>query len=229
VDYDLKGAEKELKRAIELDPKYSSAYQWLSEVYNYLGNYNQALTEIDKALELDPLSMIINNNKGNVLGFGGKLDESIAQYKKTIELFPDATGPRSNLAAAYEAKGMFSEAVEQRQIVAKLAGISPENIKSLQLAFEKDGYQGYVQKQIEIQLDSQRLILEKDKNGYLPSFAIAINYARLQDKEKTLEYLNKAFDQREPQIAELKSRLPFAFLRDDPRFKELVKKVGIPE
>ncbi|MEQ1642503.1 MAG: tetratricopeptide repeat protein [Pyrinomonadaceae bacterium] len=229
-DYDLKGAERELKRAIELNPKYPSAYQWLAEVYHFSGNGDQALSEINKAIELDPLSMVINNQKGRVIDFGGKRDEAIAQFKKTIELFPDAASPRNNLADVYEAKGLYSEAVEQRLIQIKLLfGVSPENIKDLQLAFEKDGYRGFVQKQIDIQLDSQRSSLEKDKNAYLPAFRISETYARLQDKDKAFEYLNKAYDQREPQIAELKIRLPFAFLRDDSRFKELVKRVGMPE
>lgn len=229
-DYDLKGAERELKRAIELNPKYPSAYQWLAEVYNFSGNGDQALSEIGKAIELDPLSMVINNQKGRVIDFGGKRDEAIAQFKKTIELFPDAASPRNNLADVYEAKGMYPEAIEQRLIQIKLLfGVTRENLKELQLAFEKGGYKGFVQKQIDIQLDSQRSILEKDKNAYLPAFRISETYARLQDKDKAFEYLNRAYDQREPQIAELKIRLPFAFLRDDPRFKELVRKVGIPE
>jgi len=228
-DYDFTGAERELKRAIELNPKYPSAYQWLSEVYLYLGNSDQALSEINKALELDPLSMIINNNKSRVLEFGGKRDEAIAQFKKTIELFPDAQGPRNNLSDIYEAKGMYPEAIEQRLVQLKLIGFSPENIKDVQLAFEKDGFKGFVQKQIDIQLDSQRSSLEKDKNAYLAAFRIAIDYTRFGDKDKAFEYLNKAYDQREPQIAELKIRLPLDPLRDDPRFKELVTRVGIPE
>ncbi|MBK6722565.1 MAG: hypothetical protein KBF83_04060 [Pyrinomonadaceae bacterium] len=229
-DYDLKGAERELKRAIELNPKYPSAYQWLAEVYHFSENGDQALSEINKAVELDPLSMVINNQKGRVIELGGKRDEAIAQFKKTVELFPDAASPRNNLSDVYEAKGMYSEAVEQRLIQIKLLfGVSPENIKDLQLAFEKDGYKGFVQKQIEIQLDSQRSSLAKDKNAYLPAFRIAETYARLEDKDKAFEYLNKAYDQREPQIAELKIRLPLSFLQDDPRFKELVRKVGFPE
>ena len=71
--------------------------------------------------------------------------------------------------------------------------------------------------------------MEKDKNAYLKSFEIALNYTRLQDKDKAFEYLNKAFEQREPQMTEIKVFPPFKSLRDDPRFKELVKKVGIPE
>ncbi len=229
-DYDFKGAERELKRAIELDPKYPSAYQWLSEVHSYMGNSDQALLDINKALELDPLSMIINNNKGRILESGGKRDEAIAQFKKTMELFPDATGVRNNLADVYEAKDMYPEAFEQRLVQLKLQfGFSPENIRDLQLAYEKGGYKGFVQKQIDIQLDSQRSSLEKDKNAYLPAFRIAIGYARLDDKDKAFEYLNKAYDQREPQIAELKIRVSLSSLRDDPRFKELVRKVGIPE
>ena len=228
-DYDFKGAERELKRAIELDPKYSSAYQWLSEVYQHQGNFDQSLSEINKALELDPLAMIINSQKGVLLIYEGKLDEAIAHYKKTVELFPDARPPRNNLTSAYARKGMYPEAIEQQLILLKLDGVTAEEIKQRQLAFEKDGFKGWVQKALEIQLDRQRSSLEKDKNAYLPDFVIAEIYARLEDKDKTLEYLNKAYEQREPQMAEIKVRPNFIFLRDDPRFKELVKRVGIPE
>ena len=78
-------------------------------------------------------------------------------------------------------------------------------------------------------MNRQRSSLEKDKNAYLPGMEIAESYARLEDKDKTLEYLNKAYEQREPQLVEIKVRPNFNFLRDDPRFKELVKRVGIPE
>ena len=141
-DYDFKGAERELKRAIELDPKYSSAYQWLSEVYHYQGNGDQALSEINKALELDPLALVINNQKGRVLHFNGKRDEAVAQFKKTIELFPDSVMAHNNLRFLYEGNEMYSEAFEQ--VIAQ--NKRPERIKDLQLAFEKDGYKGYVQK-----------------------------------------------------------------------------------
>ena len=224
-DYDFKGAERELKKAIELDPKYPSAYQWLSEVYSYQGNFDQALLEINKALELDPLGMVINSQKGRALNLNGKRDEAVAQFKKTIDLFPDSVMARNNLILLYEANGMYSEAFEQFLTFFK----RPERIKDFQLVFEKDGYRGLVQKGLNEQLDRQRTDLEKDKDAYLPGFAIAKNYARLQDKDKTFEYLNKAYEQREPQIAELKVDPPFRFLRDDPRFKELVRKVGLPQ
>ena len=86
-----------------------------------------------------------------------------------------------------------------------------------------------MQKKLDEQLDRQRTDLEKDKNAYLKSFEIALNYTRLQDKDKAFEYLHKAYEQREPQMAEIKVTPPFNFLRDDPRFKELVRRVGIPE
>lgn len=229
-DYDFKGAERELKRAIELDPKYPSAHQWLAEAYTCQGNYEQALAEVNIALELDPLAMIINNAKGNVLRQGGgKTDEAIAWFKKTVELFPDAPTPRSNLAGVYEEKGMYPEAFEQRLMVLKRAGADPDRIKNLQLAYEKDGYTGFVKKQLEDQLDRQRAALEKDKNAYFSSYGIAQSYARLQDKDKTLEYLNKAYDQRQPQIVAIKTHPNFAFLRDDPRFKDLLKRMNLME
>ena len=195
----------------------------------YSGNSDQALTEINKALELDPLAMILNSHKGRVLGFGGKVEEAIAQYKKTIELFPDALIPRLNLAITYGAKGMHSEAFEQSLIFLKLAGANAERVKERQLAFEKDGVEGFVRKNLEFQLDGQKSILEKDKNAYLSSTGIARNYALLSDKDKTLEYLNKAYEQREPQMVEIKIDIPFIFMRDDPRFKDLLKRMGLSE
>ena len=84
-------------------------------------------------------------------------------------MFPDAPIPHLNLANAYEAKGMYSEAFEQVQTFTKLNGTSPENIKDCQLAFEKGGYKGFAQKLLEIQLNRQKSILEKDKNAYLPA------------------------------------------------------------
>ena len=176
-------------------------------------------------MELDPLAMVINSQKGRVLNLNGKRDEAVAQFKKTIELFPDSIMARNNLILLYEANGMYSEAFEQFLTFVK----RPERIKELQLDFEKDGYKGFVQKRLEGQLDRQRTDLEKDKNAYLPGFTIALNYARLQDKDKTFDYLNKAYEQREPQIAELKVDPPFKFLRDDPRFKELLRKMGLSE
>lgn len=228
-DYDFKGAERELKRAIELDPKYPSAHQWLAEVYTCQGNYDQALAEVNKALELDPLAMIINNAKGNVLRHEGKTDEAIAWFKKTVELFPDALTPRSNLASLYEEKGMYQEGIEQRLIVLKRGGADPDRVKNLELAFEKDGYKGFLKKQLERQLETQRAALEKDKDAYLSSYGIAGNYARLKDKDKTLEYLNKAYGQRQPQIVAIKTHPTFAFLRDDPRFKDLLKRMNLTE
>ncbi|MBK8303905.1 MAG: hypothetical protein IPK98_11080 [Chloracidobacterium sp.] len=116
---------------MELNPKYPSAYQWLAEVYHFSGNGDQAPSEINKAIELDPLSMVINNQKGRVIDFGGKRDEAIAQFKKTIELFQDAPSPRNNLADVYEAKGMYSEAVEQSLIQIKLLfGVSPKTLRT---------------------------------------------------------------------------------------------------
>ena len=155
--------------------------------------------------------------------------KQLLSIRKTVELFPVSSIARDSLSLTYEDKGMYSEAVEQFLIDAKLNGVSTENIGKARDAYEKDGWTGFVQQVLEIQLTNQRSILEKDKNAYLRSFAIAANYARLQDKDKTLEYLNKAYDQREPQIIQIKMDPRFKFLRDDPRFKELIKKVGFPE
>ncbi len=228
-DFDFKGAERELKRAIELDPKYPSAHQWLAELFSMRVNHDEAIAEIGKALELDPFSLVINRVKGDLLDRADRVEEAIAQLKKTIELFPDNSTSHNDLGLAYEHKGMYDEAFEQFQIAGKLNGVPPENLKAVKEIYSKNGWKGYWQYVLEKTLEQQKSTLEKDKNAYVNSFGIAQIYAQLQDKDKTLEYLNKAFEDQSSGIPTIKTFPIFEFLRDDPRFKDLLKRMNLTE
>lgn len=192
------------------------------------GKTDEGLAEIDKALELDPFSMIINGVKGYMLNYAGKTEESIAQLKKTADLYPDAVIIHNVFSQAYANKKIYPEAVEQFLIAQKLVG-KTELVKEVETEYKRNGWNGFWQKIIESELKNERSILEKDKDAYINYYNIATYYAHLKDTDKTLEYLNKAFEEREPRLTLIKMAPFFGFLRDDPRFQELLKKVGFPE
>ncbi|MGD9588519.1 MAG: tetratricopeptide repeat protein [Pyrinomonadaceae bacterium] len=227
-EYDFSGADRAYKKAIELDPKFAGAHQWYAENLAYMGRYEEALKEIDIALELEPLSLIINHSKGFILEETDRTDEAIAQGEKTVELFPTFAMTHSNLSRQYAAKGNYEKAAEHNFRELELAGIDPEQIRRIKAAYEKDGWKGLWTARLEMELATRKSILDKDPSAFAWCNYIAWAYAALKDKEKTLEYLNLSYEQREPAMVDIRTDLSFDFLKGDPRFEELIEKVGFP-
>ncbi|MBK6725007.1 MAG: hypothetical protein IPG58_17605 [Acidobacteria bacterium] len=121
------------------------------------------------------------------------------------------------------------KAVEERLLAMKANKDPKKKIAKVKEAYEKGGWDGYWRKWQEIRLEELNTKQAKDPNGYVKAIDYAVAYAWGKDKDKTIEYLNKAYDERESGLIELKVIKTWDFVRDDPRFKELVKRVGIPE
>lgn len=228
-DYDWAGAELEFTRSIELNPNYATVHQWYAEFLAFRGRSDEALLEISKALDLDPLSLTINRMKGNILSFAGRQDEALTQLTKTAELYPENALVRYNLGDVFAAKGMFAKAVDQYLIAFDLDGQTAEEINEFRTAFETRGWTGFWREHLNRQLKLQKEISQNEENLYFKNESIAYAYAAGRDKEKTLEYLNKAFEERDPQLITIKNSKVYDFLANDSRFKELVKKIGLPE
>lgn len=228
-DFDWKAAEREYKTAIELNPNYATARQWFAEHLAFRGKTDEALIEISKALELDPFSVVINRMKGNILGFAGRYDEAISQLRKTVELYPENSLVRFNLGEAFAAKGMHSEAVGQYLIGLKLDGQKTEDIEKFEAAFKANGWKGFWGAYLENLEKQRQTLLEKDPTAYFNSESIAYTYAATGNREKSLEYLDRAFEERDPNLVTIKTSEVYDFLADDPRFKELVGNIGLPE
>ncbi|CAN5461873.1 hypothetical protein BH10ACI2_BH10ACI2_13370 [soil metagenome] len=228
-DYDWVGAEKAFKRAIEINPKYATAHQWYAELLQGAGRFDESIKEMSKAVELDPFSMIINQQMGAILLAAKRFDESLMQNKKVNELFPDEIGFHYTNATIYEAQGKYSQAFEEYILAAKARKAKPEEIQAMKDAYKKGGWDGFVKLQQDPMLKFLNDPPAADKNGYVPAILFASSYSYLKDKEKTIEYLNKAHDERSMSVLYLKVSFNWDFVRDDPRFKELVKRVGIPE
>jgi len=229
-EYDFTGAEKSFKRAIELDPNYATAHQWYGLLLAYIGKNEESVREAKKAFELDPFSLRTNSDLFSSLANANRFDEALLQNKKLNELFPDERRFHQGNSQIYADQGKYDQAVEEFLLSAKVdKDFKPENITRMKEAYGKGGWDGFQRMYGEILLEELNARQAKDPNGYIRAGEFAVAYAWGKDKDKTMEYLNKAYDERARAMVNLKNDKYLDFVRDDPRFKELVKRVGIPE
>jgi TolB-like protein/Tfp pilus assembly protein PilF len=224
-DWDFAGGEAEFKKAWELDPNYATAHQWYAENIGMIGGRDQeAIAEINRAQQLDPLSPIIAVEVGYVHNVVRQYDEGIAICKKIANENPKFVQAHFCLAYGYWAKRMYPQVVEERKSLAQLSGDPNElNFASaLDQGFRSAGWKGALIKGIEAR-QAQR------KNGYYSAFAIAALYADLGDKDRAFQWLNTACLERDGELTALKTEFSLAPLHSDPRFAELVRKVGLPQ
>ena len=219
-DYDFPTAEREYRRALELNPNYATAHQWLAEHLSSLKRFDEALAEIKRALELDPLSLIINRIYADILFDARRFDEAIEQYYKTIELEPNFPTTHFFLGRAYEAKGMYDQAVSEYDKSAVLSGFPPEQLARMNEAYTKAGWKAYVQAVLD------NALRERTQT---PPFVMAGYYLRLGQKEEAIAWLQKAYEQRDFRMTMLSVDVGFDVIRSDPRFVDLVRKIGLPE
>ncbi|MBA2527039.1 MAG: hypothetical protein H0V18_14850 [Pyrinomonadaceae bacterium] len=222
-EYDWAGAEREFKRAIELNPNYASAYQWHAEQLMWEGRFEEAQKQARRAVELDPLSRIINSELARVALFARRYDEAIMIFKKNIELSPNWHGDYNYLWYAYAAKGMYAEAVDayiKLMTFAKLA--PPSEIQATQESFATSGWQGFLRHRV-------RYLEESSRREYVSPTEPAELYAYLGEKDQAFASLEKAYEIRVGDLKELKHKSSFDNLRDDPRFSNILRRVGLAQ
>jgi serine/threonine protein kinase/Tfp pilus assembly protein PilF len=220
-DWDWAGSEREFKRAIELNPKYPTAHQWFAMVLVKLGRTSEALQEIHKALELDPFSLIINTSAGYVYLFAGLEDKAEEQAEKVLDMDPTFIGSYFILMDMNERKRKYDEAVEVGLKGFSLAGfISQQELTSLRETYESSGWIGYLRKWLEMNQS-------RAEQGQVLNYHIASLYARLDETEKAIDYLEKAYDEHDYNLDDLLVNDVFNKLRSDQRFSALLEKMGL--
>lgn len=220
-DFDFPTAEREFRRALELNPNYPTAHQWFAEHLSSMKRFDEALAEIRRALELDPLSLIINRIYADILIDARRFDEGIDQFHKTIELDPNFPTAHFFLGRAYEAQGMYAEAVAEFSKSAALSGFPPDQLAKMNDAFAKSGWKAFVQVVLDYALH--------DKNTKTPPFVMAGYYLRLGQKDEAIAWLQKGYEERDFRMTLLSVDTGFDGIRSDPRFVELVHKMRLPE
>ncbi|MGB2664290.1 MAG: tetratricopeptide repeat protein [Candidatus Acidiferrum sp.] len=218
-DWDLDAGGKEFRRAIDLNPSYATAHHWFAWHLSLLGRYDEAVAEMSKAESLDPLSLIINADLAELLVLAHSYDESIQQSRKTIEMDPNFAMAHNQLGQAYLEKRMYGEAVTELQKGVQLSGGSPTCIANLARAYAASGKRNEA-----IKLLSD---LKKRSNpSYSYGSEIATIYASLGDKDQAMNWLEKAYEERfNPGVL---MRPGFDPLRSDPRFEDLIRRIGFP-
>jgi len=226
-DFDLPGAQRDFLKAIELSPNYANAHLYYAGGYlTPMGRHAEAIAEMKKALELDPLSSPLNNYMGMTYLLAGDYQKSVQQLQHTIDLDPTFPLAHFFLASALTEIGKYGEAIEQVQRGALLSGESPEQASAVTAeflsAFRTGGPNGYWQKNLQATLREQ-------EHGGAGSLDLATAYARVGDKEKSLEWLQKAYEERNGDITLVNSYPDYKCLHGDPRFSALLKRMGLPD
>jgi len=220
-DRDWPGAEREFKRAIELNPNYPLAHHWYAIYLVWVGRANEGLAEIKRAQELDPLSLPINMAVGWLLCEANRTDEGIDQLRKTIEMDPAFVLAHDRLGLCYEQRGMYPEAIAEHQKVIDL-GAKALGIAGLGRAYAMSGKRNEAQKAlVELQ--------ELSKQRHVSPGLTGLIYAALGDKDQAFAWLDKSVEEHDLIIARLKVDHGFDNLRSDPRFADVVKRVGLPQ
>src|SRR5438270_759827 len=218
-DWDFDSAGKEFRRGIELNPGYATAHHWYAWHLSLWGQYDDAIAEMRKAESLDPLSLIINADLAELLVLAHSYDESIRQSRKTIEMDPNFALAHNQLAQAYLQKHMNDEAVAELQEAAQLSEGSPTFIANLACAYASSGKRSEAIKLLSA--------LKKRSNSiYSHGSEIAVIYAALGDTDQAMNWLEKGFEERfNPGVL---LRPGFDPLRSDPRFQDLLRRIGLP-
>jgi serine/threonine protein kinase/tetratricopeptide (TPR) repeat protein len=218
-DWDWTEAEKEFKRAIELNPRYAVAHQWYGGYLERTGRVNEAISERKLAIELDPLSTITIFELGSNYLYSRKYDQAIAQFQRALELDPDFPAAHQFLPLAYVQKGMYEEALAKIREAPDGAGL---NITGM------PGYVYAVSGRISDARKELEELKRRRKTEYITAVSLAYICVGLGERDEAMSWLEKGFEERAFQMQFLKVDPRLDNLRDDPRFKELVRKIGFP-
>jgi serine/threonine protein kinase len=224
-DWDFAGGEAEYKKAFELDPNDASAHQWYGQDIGWIGGREQeALAEMNRAHQLDPLSPIITETLGLVQNTARSYDDAIATCQKLATENPTFAQVHICLAYGYWGKGLYAKVVEEYKILGELDG-NPKDAEfasALEQGFHSGGWKGALAKGIEVR-QAQR------KTGYSSAYDIAVLYAGLGEKDEVFRWLNAAYEERDYQMESMRTDFRLDPVHSDPRFAELVRKVGLPQ
>jgi eukaryotic-like serine/threonine-protein kinase len=222
TDWDWQGAENEYRRAIELNPKYSTAHHWYAAQLLLQGRLDQALEEIKKAQQLDPLSLGINKDFAVILLYAGDYDKALEQCRKALEIEPHFGAMSTYIAQVYELQGKYPEAVAELEKAHAAAPEDSEITYALGQAYALMG------KKAEALKISNELSEPANQKVFLPKEA-AYLHSLLGEKEKAVAILQKAAENHYLPVAEVKMDPRFAELRKDTRIVELLQKIGLSQ
>ena len=219
-DWDWPGAEREFKQAIALNPNYATAHHWYSHHLLAMGRFDEAVSELERARDLDPYSIPINDFLGITLYSARRYDDALRQFRRALEMHPDRVEFYDGIADVYEQRKMFAEAFAWRR---RLLSLSKEpQMAALEEAYQRSGYRGYLSKRIDLLEQAGKF------DDLFAGLLVAHMYALLGDEAHVMPYLERAYDERNPWILYLQVDPVMDSLRSSPRFRDLIRRIGLP-
>ena len=219
-DWDWSGADREYRRAIELNPNYVTAHSWYAEQLSRMARHDEAVAEARLARELDPLALVGGMIVAWILYFARRYDEAIEQARQTLELEPDYATALRILGWAYEETGRPDEAIRAHRRAGELTDRQPNFYGQLGRAYALAGRPD----EARAVLDD---LLEASKQAYVSSLDIAIIYTALGDNETALDWLDRAHEERADHLAYIKVNPRLDPLRSEVRFASVLERMGL--
>lgn len=221
-DWDWQGAEEGFRRAIDLNPNYANAHHWYSHLLVALSRFDESLLHSRFAIDVDPLSAVLHTHLGWHYLYAREYDVAIEQLRRTLCIDPEFLHAQWYLAIALGLKGLHEDAEAEFQAATK--------VDEDTFPIQADAAYSYA---VAGRRDETMRILDKllgwTGKKYVSSFGLAMAYTGLGDVERAFEYLNKSFEEHSDVLVYLRVEPRLDTLRDDPRFDDLVNRVGFPD
>jgi tetratricopeptide (TPR) repeat protein len=219
-DWDWARSEQEFRRAIDLNPNYATAHQWYSYYLSAMGRFPEAVEEAKKAQQIDPLSLAINTTLSGRYRDLGQYAQAIDVNQRTLEMDHNFVPAHISLGSIYEGQGIWGQAISEYKIAVELSRNSPPALASLGHAYGISGDQKEAQNVLE-------RLRQASHRHYVSAFDMAVVFAGIGDRDSAFQWLEKAYADRESQMAFLSVTRRLEPLRSDHRFAELLHKMGL--
>lgn len=219
-EWDWSAAEREFRRAIEINPNYATAHHWYAYYFTAMGQMDEAIAEIRRAQEIDPLSLIINTDVGEMLYYARRYDEAIKQCRKTLEMDPNFVLAHRVIGWAYWQKGMPKEAIAELNKAANIPGGRVHVLASLGHIYAASGNRD----------EAQRILSELKEvgtQGHGAPYEMAAFYAGLGERDQAFAWLEKAYEERSGSLILLRLEPLLSPLRSDPRYHTLLRRMNL--
>lgn len=221
-DWDWRTGEGEFRRALALDPNDADTYHMFSRFLASLGRIDEALAEVNHAKELDPMSLVIKANVGVIYYFGRRYDQAIEVLNRLLEEKPDFRIAQWGLGLVYEQKGLYQQAIAEFEKAGGLEKGDANTVSSLGHVYAVAGNRKSAQEALDKLKNSTSL-------GILAPYELAVVYAGLGQKDQAFESLDKGRRERSTLLTYVKVDPRFENLRSDPRFQDLIRRMGFPQ
>ncbi|MGA7293249.1 MAG: protein kinase [Terriglobales bacterium] len=219
-EWNWQGAEREFKRAIELNPSYATAHHWYSIYLATVGRFDESVKEATKASELDPLSLIISASLGNRLNEARRYEDGANQCRKTLDMDPNFGLAHLCIGISYVNVRRFKEGISELQKGTELLPGDPYSMEQLGIAYALSGDRARAREVLSR--------LQDPSQPHLPAYSIAMVYAGLADKEQTVSWLNRGYEEKNDDMIYMKIEPALDPFRSDPRIQDLIRHVGFP-